>query len=201
MGPWHHVRVTGPLPPYPPHEDAWRFAAPPLRRRWAVAAWSACIGSMVVALALAASIVVLASRDLPGVLDDDRVLEKVEHECELMAVYVDQIRVAGTREERAEAIRDQNAAVVTMTKAIRRLGPEVRAGDAPLEGWLADWDRLVTARETYASALEAGTPAELVVPTATDGTSVDVRMDRVADSVCTVPATLLDPDRGDLTDI
>jgi hypothetical protein len=94
--------------------------------------------------------------------------------------------------ERVTAIRAQNEAVGLMVDQIRGLGPDVVNSDLPMPEWLADWEALVRARETYAAALakaRSGT-LSLEVPVDEEGQSIVGRMNDVGLD-CAVPAELL----------
>lgn len=186
--------MSAPLPPYPPREDAWRFPPPPVGRRWL---WVAIVVSVVATVVTVAAIVVVAvqgSRDFPSMLDDPEVVSRLDESCERMRDEVQAERVDAPTARRVQAIEAQNEAVQQMIDDLRDLPDEVRAGDEPLDDWLDDWQLLVDERSEYATRLASDPSADFRAPRV-DDTSVADRIDQVAPE-CTVPETLLTPDRG-----
>jgi hypothetical protein len=156
------------------------------------------IASSLLVVGLITTAAVLESDDASGLIENGPILATIDDECAVMTDQVDQLGSAGQPDDLAETIRDQNEAVTTMVEQIRLLPRAVLAQDRPTEAWLRDWDRLVTARESYAKALEAnGEPAgRFEVPLDPDGLPIDLRMeDALLDDVCRVPESLVDPDR------
>jgi hypothetical protein len=132
-------------------------------------------------------------RDIPGVIDDERVLEVTVHECRLMTSTVEGLPVDGPPDERLDALSDQNTAVETMVDRIRSLSSKVREADQPLDAWLADWETLVAGREDYLGRQRRGVDTDFRVPRSPDGDPINERMDSAAEDVCPVPEVLLKP--------
>lgn len=181
-------------PAYPP-QQTWRFPPPPLARRWV---WLAWIATVLGAAALAAGVtlaVVAGNRDAPGLIDDPKVLARIEASCSLMTSTVEAQPSGRTPRERSLIVTDQNAAVDEMIDRIEALDSDVRAGDRPLEAWLDDWRALTDARDSYAALVARGGPErEVVVPFDERGRPITERMeDALLDDVCPVPEVLIDP--------
>lgn len=178
---------------YPPPVQRWRFAEPPVRRRWF---WVAVVGGPAAVLAMVVAfgaMVVLEVGDSPGLIDDPEVMSAVDDECRSMTSTVEGLPLAGGPGEQARRIIDQNDAVEQMVEAIRELGSDVLARDRPTQEWLADWDRLVEARATFARDLATETRATLDVPRV-DGQSITDRMDEATLLIeCVVPEELTEP--------
>jgi hypothetical protein len=136
--------------------------------------------------------VVNTDRDIPGVIDDERVLEVTIRECRLMTSTVEGVLVGGPQDERLDALSDQNTAVETMIDRIRTLSPNVREADKPLDSWLADWQTLVAEREDYLGRQRHGIDSDFRVPRTRDGDPINERMDLAAED-CPVPEVLLKP--------
>lgn len=186
--------MSAPLPPYPPREDAWRFPPPPVGRHWLWVAITASVVASVVTVAAIVALVVQGSKDFPSMFDDPEVVSRVDESCGRMRDEVQAHRVDAPTAQRVQAIEAQNEAVQQMIDDLLDLDDEVRAGDEPLDDWLGDWQLLVDARTDYVAQLANDPSADFRAPRA-DGTSVADRIDQVAPE-CTVPETLLQPDRG-----
>ncbi|HZC25857.1 MAG TPA: hypothetical protein VE287_02470 [Actinopolymorphaceae bacterium] len=133
-----------------------------------------------------------ATKDRVETLDDSTVVETADRACATMTVAVQDGATPADyapAEARADAIRQEDAAVRQMVGVMRTLGPERLDGDQPATAWLADWETLVRLREQFAADLLAGRPARLVLPTV-DGYPLTHRMDNVG-LACRVPARLL----------
>ena len=181
-----------PSGPYPP-DTIWRFPPPPVSRLWLVAA---IVGGMLGVFAAGGALtflVVNMERDLPGYIDDRRVLKVAVRECKLMTSTVKGQRFNGSPDERLDALRDQNTAVETMVARIRLISTKVRGSDRPLDAWLDDWEKLVSDRERYIGQRRRGEDVEFRVPRSPDGDPINVRMDMAAEDVCDVPDVLLKP--------
>jgi hypothetical protein len=135
-----------------------------------------------------------AERDIPGFIDDERVLEVAERECRLMTATVEGVSVEGGRDDQLNALADQNTAVKKMVDRIRIVGSKVRESDQPLDDWLADWETLVSDREDYLGQRRRGEDIDFRVPRSPDGDPINERMDMAAEAVCPVPEVLLRPD-------
>ena len=126
-----------------------------------------------------------------GILNDPSVISVVEPACAKMAAAVRQVPVpppGAPPAQVAAAIRSQNDAVRTLTKAVRALGNETLNGDDPAQAWLSDWDTLIVLRERYATDLLAGRTASFTLPTI-DGVPITQRMSDPG-VACPVPPAL-----------
>jgi hypothetical protein len=162
-------------------------------RLWLVAA---IVGGTLGLLSAGGALTFLAvnmERDLPGFINDPRVLKVAVRECKLMTSTVKGQPFNGSAEERLDALRDQNTAVEKMIDRIRSLSTKVRESDRPLDAWLGDWEKLVSDRERYIGQQRRGEDAEFRVPRSPDGDPINERMDMAAEEVCTVPDVLLEP--------
>lgn len=191
----HDGRVQQPpeARPYPP-DSIWRFPPPPVSRLWLVAA---IVGGVLGLLSVGGAVTYLAlnaERDIPGFIDDERVLETAVRECRLMTSTVQGLPVDGSPKERLDALADQNTAVKNMVERIRSLESSVRESDQPLDAWLADWEALVSGREEYLGQRRRGENVDFRVPRSPDGAPINERMDLAGEEVCTVPEVLLRPD-------
>jgi len=178
--------------PYPP-DTVWRFPPPPVSRLWLVAA---IVGGLLGLFSAGGALTYLAlntERDIPGFIDDRRVLKVAVRECKLMTSTVKGQPFTGSQDERLDALRDQNTAVTTMIDRIRSISSKVRGSDRPLDAWLEDWEALVTGRERYIGQQRRGEDAKFRVPRSPDGDPINVRMDMAAEEVCDVPDVLLEP--------
>ena len=178
---------------YPP-DTIWRFPPPPVSRLWLVAAVA---GGVLGLFAVGGGFTYLAAnmeRDIPGFLDDDRVLTVAERECRLMTSTVEGFVADGTPDDRLGVLADQNDAVRNMVSRIRSLAREVRESDQPLDAWLEDWEALVARRANYLGHQRRGDDVEFRVPRSPDGQPINERMDIAAQDVCVVPEVLLKPD-------
>jgi len=185
----HEPPASGPYPP----DTVWRFPPPPVSRLWLVAA---IVGGMLCLLSAGGALTYLAvnmERDLPGFINDQRVLKVAVRECKLMTSTVKGQPFNGSADDRLDALRDQNTAVETMVDRIRSLSTKVREADRPLDAWLDDWETLVSDRERYIGQQRRGEDAEFHVPQSPDGDPINERMDMAAEEVCKVPDVLLEP--------
>jgi hypothetical protein len=136
-----------------------------------------------------------ANRDIPGFIDDQKVLDVASRECELMTSTVEGLPMNGSADERRDALADQNTAVMNMVDRIREISSKVRASDKPLDAWLADWESLVSGRRIYIDQQRKGNRNKnFRVPRTSDGDPINERMDFAAQDICTVPDVLLRPD-------
>ena len=178
--------------PYPP-DTMWRFPPPPVSRLWLVAAIVGGVLGLLAAGGALTFLVVNMDRDLPGFIDDRRVLKVAVRECKLMTSTVKGQPFDGTPEDRLDALRDQNSAVEKMVDRIRSISAKVRGSDQPLDAWLDDWEALVSGREQYIGQQRRGDDAKFRVPRSPDGEPINERMDMAAEDVCDVPDVLLEP--------
>lgn len=183
---------------YPP-DEIWRFPAPPLSRGWLWLGLCISLVSLVIIAIAVAVAAPLESRDMPGIIDDDHVIEVARRECRLMTSTVEGLPLDGTPQERLAALDDQNVAVLLMVEHIRRLDLAERAADRPVNAWLADWERLVMARTDYLGTVHTGDSPDFTVPKARDGAPITDRMEAAGSSVCKVPRVLLEPDTAGAT--
>lgn len=178
---------------YPPPVQRWRFAEPPVRRRWfwvAVVVGPLATVTMVVAFG---ATVALDARDAPGLIDDPEVMSVVDAECRSMTSTVEGLPLEGDQRAQSRRILDQNSAVEQMVEAVRELGQDVLDRDRPTVQWLEDWERLLEARATFARDLATENRAALDVPRV-DGQRITERMDEAALLMeCVVPEELTEP--------
>ena len=172
-----------------------------MSRLWLVAA---IVGGLLGLLSAGGALTYLAlntERDIPGFIDDRRVLKIAVRECKLMTSTVKGQPFTGTQDERLDALRDQNTAVTKMIDRIRALSSKVRGSDRPLDAWLEDWETLVSGRERYIGQQRRGEDTEFRVPRSPDGDPINVRMDMAAEKVCDVPDVLLEPHLAGTQDV
>src|SRR5687768_1332010 len=123
--------------------------------------------------------IVFGSSGAPGLIDNTELISVIEDECDEMTAKVESMPVQGDPSRQAQIIAEQNVAIDEMVAGIRSVGPNVLKDDPPTEEWLADWGRLVDAREAYADDILDGSRPYLDVPTDDRGKEIDVRMDDV----------------------
>ena len=183
------------LPDYPPPHNAWQFPPPPISPRWkwvaiATAALGLVAGSTMLVLAIA-----LGSSGAPGLIDNTELISVIERECNQMTSKVESLPIHGTPRRQAQSITAQNVAIEDMVHDIRDVARDLLSSDPPSDEWLADWERLVDAREAYADEILGGSRTSLDIPTDERGKDIYLRMDDVffTESTCEVPAVLLNP--------
>lgn len=186
--------MVDPLPPYPPAHDAWRFAPPPVSRRWLWVAVGASVVSAIAVAALVTSLVIAGGSDLPASIDEPEIIDAVDAGCSSLTAGVEGVEVDGLSVDRPSRIEAQTAVLRDVVAGWRGLDADLRASDEPFDDWLDDWDRLVAARDAYVEELRSNTNALFEVPEV-DGEPIDERMDAVMTG-CPVPNTLLNPDAG-----
>jgi hypothetical protein len=154
-------------------------------------------GSAMLAVAIA-----VGSSGAPGLIDNTELISVIEQECGLMTAEVEAMPLTGSAEVQAATIAQQNEVVGLMVARIRDVDPDLIANDPPAEEWLADWGRLVQAREVLADRVREGATPRLEIPTDEHGDEIDLRMNDVffTESTCTVPQVLLDPYPEDSSD-
>lgn len=177
---------------YPP-DTIWRFPPPPVSRLWLVAAIVGGLLGLFTAVGAFTFLAVNVERDLPGFINDERVLKVAVRECTLMTSTVKGQPFDGSSGDRLDALRDQNTAVEKMVDRIRSIRATVRESDRPLDAWLDDWETLVSVRERYIGQQRRGEDAEFRVPRTHDGEPITERMNMAAEEVCKVPDVLLEP--------
>lgn len=162
------------------------------RQRWRhwVAVVSVVVALGVVTVTLGA-LWRYANNDQPEVIDHPLVVRTSNAACLIMRKSVHSLAPPAEAPipARVKAIRQQNEAVNLMLDQIRRVGPDLVAGDVPLPEWLNDWEALVRARKDYADALEAGRQKQLELPVDAEGVPIIKRMNEVG-LTCTVPSAL-----------
>lgn len=178
---------------YPPPVQRWRFAEPPVKRRWF---WVAVIAGPVATVAMVVAfgaMIALDARDAPGLIDDPEVMSVVDTECRSMTSTVEGLPLEGDPGAQARRVLDQNSAVEQMVEAVRDLGEDVLSRDLPTAQWLEDWERLVEARAMFARDLATENRAALEVPRI-DGQRITERMDEATLLIeCVVPEELTEP--------
>jgi hypothetical protein len=183
------------LPDYPPARNAWEFPPPPVSPRWRWVAIAATVFGLVAGTSLLVVAIAYGSSGAPGLIDDTRIVDVIERECQQMTTKVESLPIHGTPRRQAQSIAAQNVAIDDMVTDIRAMGPEALASDPPTEEWLADWERLVDAREAYAEEILDGSLPDLDIPTDDRGEDIYVRMDDafIGESSCEVPSVILNP--------
>jgi hypothetical protein len=153
----------------------WQKAPPlrePLRRRarWSRPAAVVVVGSAIVLVAfMVISVVGLwtyANHDRPELIDRPGVVAVVEDGCARLRAELAShpVPTGAPPSVRAATIAAQDEAIRDFVAHVRTLDADTRADDLPVDTWLADWERLASARDDVADALSRGTPAALVVP-------------------------------------
>jgi hypothetical protein len=190
------------LSDYPPQHNAWQFPPPPISPRWKWAAIAAMVLGLVGGSTMLVVAISVGSSGAPGLIDNTELISVIERECQQMTTKVESLPIHGTPRRQAQTIAAQNVAIEDMVDDIRSVGQEVLADDPPTDEWLADWGRLVDAREAYAEEILDGSLPDLQIPTDERGKDIYVRMDDVfiADSTCEVPGVLLNPYPDDASD-
>jgi hypothetical protein len=178
---------------YPP-DSYWRFPPPPVSRAWLFAAIAAGILCLLAFGAGATYLALGAGRDIPGFIDNQRVLDLASRECRLMTSTVEGLPFDGTPSERLDALDDQSAAVTRMVVHIRSVGRKTVKSDRPLDSWLADWEALVASRQAYLGKQRSGVNADFRLPRTPNGDPITERMNVAGEDICTVPGVLLHPD-------
>ncbi len=179
--------------PYPPR-TVWHFPPPPVSRLWLVAAIVGGLLGVGVTVAAFTFMALNVDRDIPGFIDDQRVVEIAERECKLMTSTVEGLEKDGRPGGRLDVLADQNSAVTTMVDRIRLIASSVREADRPVDDWLEDWEALVAGREDYLGKQRRGVDADFRVPRTRDGDPITERMELAAEEVCPVPDVLLEPE-------
>lgn len=192
------------LPDYPPPHNAWQFPPPKVSSRWKWLAIGATVFGLVAGTTLLVVTIAVGSSGLDGVIDDPDLVSVIEAQCDEMTTTVEALPIHGTARRQGQSILRQNEAIKDMISGITALaGPELLADDPPTEAWLADWNSLSEARETYAEALMDGEPATLELPTDDRGREIYVRMDDafLDGSTCRVPEVLVNPEPDDASGV
>lgn len=189
-------------PPYPPERNVWQYPPPPIERRWLWVAILAVVSSLVAAVGLAVTAGFVASKDFPSLIENHTLLTVIDRECSAMTASVRKTPVDGTPKHQVAILADQNRAVEMMVQDIRMVDPAIRNADKPTDEWLADWGRLIDARESYAALVLGGNKPNLRIPRDGDGDRIHLRMNHVwlESRVCSVPSELLNPYPEDLAD-
>lgn len=151
--------------------------------------------SAVAAITLATTVIVLETRDAPGLIDDADLTSIIGDACELMTTTVESMPVSGSPRQQAETIENQDTAVTVMLNQIERGHGELIRADRPAQQWLDDWDRLLAARDRFRRELLRQGESNFVAPADSAGRPLHKRMEDVwlGDAVCTVPPSLLWP--------
>lgn len=183
------------MTPYPPEHDVWQVSPPPVSHGWFWAAILAIVGSLVIAVGLGVAGGVIASKDFPSLIENHQLVTVISEECQIMTDSIKSMPVDGSPKQQVAILADQNRAVEQMLAAVRLVDAKIRAADKPTDQWLADWDRLIRARESYAVLVKRGYRPNLRIPRDADGDYIFKRMDDVwlTTTECTVPNDLLNP--------
>lgn len=166
------------FPPLPPLQEP---VGPPRRGR--VAIW--VVGVLAVGALVALPVLFIigiakyAMADDPTFLDDPVVSDTAWHACRNLRTYVAEhpLPVTGSPEEQVRVIRQQDQGITTLISTVSDLGTKRLEGDKPAVAWLADWQDLYDARESYADELAAGQPTDVGIPLV-DGIPITRRMTR-----------------------
>lgn len=183
------------LPDYPPPHNAWQFPPPPVSPRWKWAAIGAAALGLVSGSTMLVLAIALGSSGAPGLIDNTELISVIERECNQMTSKVESLPIHGTPRRQAQSITAQNVAIEDMVHDIRDVARDLLSSDPPSDEWLADWERLVDAREAYVDEILGGSRTSLDIPTDERGKDIYLRMDDVffTESTCEVPAVLLNP--------
>ena len=183
------------LPNYPPQVNAWEFPPPPVSPRWKWAAIAAMVLGLIGGSTLVGVAISVGSSGTPGLIDNTALISVIERECAEMTFEVEAMPLTGSAEVQAATIAQQNEVVGLMVARIRDVDPDLITNDPPAEEWLADWGRLVQAREVLAERIREGESPRLEIPTDDHGDDIDLRMNDVffIESTCEVPQVLLEP--------
>jgi hypothetical protein len=183
------------LPDYPPPHNAWQFPAPPISPRWKWVAIAAAIVGLVTGSTMLGVMIATGISGIPGVIDNPALITVIERECSQMTAEVEAMPITGSPSRQAATISQQDEVVDRMVAAIREVEPGTIEDDPPTDEWLADWSRLVQARESYAKEILDGSLPDLEIPKDEHGNEIYRRMDDafINDSVCEVPRALLNP--------
>lgn len=191
------------MPAYPPPRNAWEFPPPPVNPRWKWLAIAVSTFSVAAVIALVTVMITIADDDIPGLIDDAELVSVITQECDIMRSSVESMPIAGDARQQAAILADQNKAVENMVAAIREVDESVIRADRPAEDWLADWERLVAARESYADLVLQGEVPDLEIPRDSSGERIYLRMNDVwldDPPRCMVPFELLNPYPEDSSD-
>jgi hypothetical protein len=80
-----------------------------------------------------------------------------------------QVEARASFSDTADRVEREDAILTAMIQQIRTVHPGGRDPSVALNGWLSDWERLVTAREQYANDLRTGGADARFVEPASDG--------------------------------
>ena len=164
-------------------------------QRWRV--WAARIAVVVAAVVIGVSLSRLwtyANQDDPSLVEDSHLARVANAACAVMrdSASAAAVSAAAPVRQRVGAINAQNDAVSELVSTINRVVPrQTIEADQPAAEWLEDWQRLITARDTYARSLAAGKPKPLAMPTI-GGKPLPARLNGVGLG-CRVPLVLLAP--------
>jgi hypothetical protein len=159
-------------------------------------AWAARITVVVATVVVVVALTRLwsfATTDDPTVVEQGAIARTAATACAQMREATAAAAVASTAPipQRVGAINAQNDSVTALITTMGQLGAEQLQADQPAAEWVQDWQRLVSARDTYARALAAGKPKPLALPTL-DGRGLVDRLNDVGLN-CRVPLVLLAP--------
>ena len=163
--------------------------------KWRV--WAARVAVVAAGAAVAFALTTLwryAHRDDPSVIENPHLARVANAACAAMREESAAAAVGTSApiSQRVGAINAQNDAVTGLVSTVNRLvDPVTVEQDRPAADWLADWRRLVQARDAYAESLAAGHPKPMVLPTI-DGLNLQTRLNGVGLN-CRVPLVLLAP--------
>jgi hypothetical protein len=162
--------VAGPIPETPPRRSRTRSAL--LISLSVLAAVAVMFGSMLL-YAFASG----EAHDARS-LDDEDIRSTASASCSKLAG-----ELTNRTRDRVADIRSGNVAIDALVDTMNELDREVLSDDEPALDWIGDWQQLAASREAFASQLEEGIDAQLVIPTV-DGYPITERMTDVSPQEC-----------------
>lgn len=140
---------------------------------------------MVALLAWAVALVYSVTRDEPEPLDDASraLLSRACLGAHDALRSLGELPIGATPEDAGELARRESRVYDELVAAMRTASPTDPEGAEALDGWLADWDRLLAARETHTEELLRGDTSGFDLPAEREGSSkpITVRMDEYAE--------------------
>lgn len=148
---------------------------------------------LLVALAVTIAVYVTAflistTRDRPDQIDTEALVDVVNAACIDLRTEVDAqpaLPPGAGPKARRERVDEQGRVIAAFLDQVRTAGEPVLDADVPARAWLADWEALQTARETWA---ERATGA-FTVPVV-DERALDSRIESIGVDACVVPEAL-----------
>jgi hypothetical protein len=125
----------------------------------------------------------LARKDPPDTLRDLAYVAEAEARCEPARRAIDALPPAPAArdpQDRAATLSEANDHLAGMLRRLRTVQPDNDADRLIVSGWLADWDRYLADRRSYAATLASGRDAPFTL-TGRDGTDYTKSMDHLAE--------------------